>query len=254
MSVDHELQKRRGFLKDTIRLETDFSKTDQSLGKEPPPVQKEIPPQSKTIPLLKPTEWTKRKDAGVHTAIANRESHRRFSDSALSTEELSFLLWATQGVRKIRGKNVWRNVPSAGNRHPFDTYLCIRNVSGIECGIYLYLPLSHQLVCQQSLAPQELAEKIGIAALGQYFIGTAPVAFIWAAVPYRTEWRYGAASHKVIALDAGHVCQNLYIACEAIDAGTCAIAAYHQNLMDELIGVDGKEAFVIYLAPVGKRT
>jgi nitroreductase len=59
-------------------------------------------------------------------------------------------------------------------------------------------------------------------------------------------------SHKVIALDAGHVCQNLYLACEAIDAGTCGIGAYHQHKMDALLGVDGEDEFTIYLAPVGK--
>ena len=56
----------------------------------------------------------------------------------------------------------------------------------------------------------------------------------------------------MIALDAGHVCQNLYLACEAIGAGTCAIAAYDQEAMDRLVGIDGIDEFVIYLAPVGK--
>jgi SagB-type dehydrogenase family enzyme len=66
------------------------------------------------------------------------------------------------------------------------------------------------------------------------------------------EWRYNIAAHKVILLDAGHVCQNLYLACSAIGAGTCAIAAYNQSVMDQLLGVDGKDEFAIYLAPVGK--
>jgi nitroreductase len=66
------------------------------------------------------------------------------------------------------------------------------------------------------------------------------------------EWRYGAAAHKVIAVDAGHVCQNLYLACEAIGAGTCAVGAYHQQRMDRLLRLDGQEEFVVYLAPVGK--
>ncbi|MEI6305337.1 MAG: nitroreductase family protein, partial [Deltaproteobacteria bacterium] len=50
----------------------------------------------------------------------------------------------------------------------------------------------------------------------------------------------------------GHVCQNLYLACEAIGAGTCAIAAYNQTLADDLLGVDGTDEFTIYIAPVGK--
>ena len=45
---------------------------------------------------------------------------------------------------------------------------------------------------------------------------------------------------------------NLYLACEAIGAGTCAIAAYNQDLADRLVEVDGDEEFVVYLAPVGR--
>jgi SagB-type dehydrogenase family enzyme len=87
---------------------------------------------------------------------------------------------------------------------------------------------------------------------GQAFASHGAATFIWTAVPYRMEWRYGLAAHKVIALDVGHVCQNLYLASQAIDAGACAIAAYDQQAMDELVGVDGENEFVIYVAPVGK--
>ena len=91
------------------------------------------------------------------------------------------------------------------------------------------------------------------ASFGQDYPAQSAVTFVWAAVPYRMEWRYGLAAAKVIALDAGHVCQNLYLACEAIGAGTCAVAAYDQGAVDRLLRVDGKEEFAIYLAAVGKR-
>ena len=97
-----------------------------------------------------------------------------------------------------------------------------------------------------------MAEIIVAASLGQPFPGKAAVTFIWTAIPYRMEWRYGIAAHKVIAIDAGHVCQNLYLAGEAIGAGTCAIAAYDQEAMDRFVRVDGTDAFVIYLAPAGR--
>jgi hypothetical protein len=73
-------------------------------------------------------------------------------------------------------------------------------------------------VPQTPIAPVEkLAEKIGQAALGQSFGRSGAVTFVWTAIPYRMEWRYGPASYKVIAVDAGHVAQNRYLACEAID-------------------------------------
>ena len=69
---------------------------------------------------------------------------------------------------------------------------------------------------------------------------------------YTTEWRYANEAHKVIAQASGHVCQNLYLASEAIGAGTCAVAAYAQSEIDSLVGVDGQDEFVVYVAPVGK--
>jgi SagB-type dehydrogenase family enzyme len=144
----------------------------------------------------------------------------------------------------------FRTVPSAGARHALETYVAAIDVSGLEKGIYRYLPFEHQLLFEFS--EKQIEQKLVEASLGQTFVGQAPVVFIWTAIPLRMEWRYGLAAHKLIALDAGHVCQNLYLACEAIHAGCCAVAAYHQQLCDRLLRLDGKEEFVIYLAPVGK--
>jgi len=96
--------------------------------------------------------------------------------------------------------------------------------------------------------------KAAYACLRQAFVADAAATFFWTAIPARMEWRYSLAAHKVIAIDVGHVCQNLYLACTALNAGTCAIAAYDQESCDRLLGVDGKEEFTVYIAPVGKET
>ncbi|MDH4232920.1 MAG: SagB/ThcOx family dehydrogenase [Nitrospirota bacterium] len=241
----------RYFLKDTVRQTIDFSSTDQSSGIEPPPVEKPAPPEAKRIELIPAGELRDISAENVFDAISRRRSRRSFTSVSLTLRELSFLLWATQGIRKFAGPGTaFRTVPSAGCRHALETYLCVLNVEGLEEGIYRYLPVEHQLLPVSQ--PGKLSFRVAAAALGQDFAGKAAVTFIWTAIPYRMEWRYDLAAHKVIALDAGHVCQNLYIACEAIQAGTCAIAAYDQQLMDSLLGVDGDEEFTIYLAPVGK--
>ena len=240
----------RFFLTDRIREEVDFWATRQSEGLQPPPAQKPAPSGSNIISLPTLETWII-PPCDLQSAIANRESHRRFTSDQLSLDELAFLLWATQGVRaELHEAAVLRTVPSAGCRHPFETYLAVLRVGELENGIYRYLPLVHSLVFVRAV--ENLPAQLTAATRGQSFAGQAAVTFIWTAIPERTEWRYAEASYKVIALDAGHVCQNLYLACEAINAGTCAIAAYKQTLVDELLGVDGNEEFSIYMAPVGK--
>jgi SagB-type dehydrogenase family enzyme len=240
----------RHFLTDRIRDDVDWWNTPQSRGEAPPPVQKTVPAGATIIPLPRREEW-RIPPCDLADAMARRESRRRFLAAPLTLDELAFLLWSTQGVRqRLHEAAVLRTVPSAGCRHPFETYLAVLQVETLPAGIYRYLPLDHALVPEQDR--NDLPAHLVAATRGQRFAAHAAVTFIWTAIPARTEWRYAEASYKVIALDAGHVCQNLYLACETIDAGTCAIAAYNQVLADELVGVDGDEEFVVYLAPVGK--
>lgn len=131
-----------------------------------------------------------------------------------------------------------------------ETYLAVFNIKGLKKGIYRYLPLSHRLILE--FTDNDLCQKLIKATFGQEFAAHSAVTFIWTSIPSRMEWRYGPVSHKVIAMDAGHAAQNLYLGCEAIKSGTCAIAAYNQEYIDDCLGLDGINEFVIYLAPVGK--
>jgi SagB-type dehydrogenase family enzyme len=251
MTHDWKIDQGRQFLKYTVRQTLDFSQTDQYRGVQPPPIEKPFAAGVKRIELCPPGQWRSIGRIDFGAAVRNRESRRRYTGEPLTLEELSFLVWATQGIRRTMAPGTaLRTVPSAGARHALETYLCVFGVEGLEPAVYRYLPVEHQLLFE--FQEKRAAAKLAAAALGQAFVGQSAVTFVWTAVPYRMEWRYGAAAHKSIALDAGHVCQNLYLACEAIGAGTCAVAAYHQEAMDELLRVDGKEEFTVYLAPVGK--
>ena len=252
MDKEELIKAYRIFLKDSIRKVIDFSATDQNRGFDPPPIEKPYAKDAKLIDLIPYDQLGSLGKTDLKTAIHNRESRRSYRAQPLSIEELSFLLWATQGIKqKLDEGHALRTVPSAGCRHALETYLCVLNVRGLDKAIYRYLPLEHKLLYE--FAGDNLDTKICDAVLGQSYPKAAAVTFIWTAIPYRMEWRYDLAAHKVIALDAGHVCQNLYLACEAIDAGTCAMAAYDQEEMDKLLRVDGQNEFTIYLASVGKK-
>jgi SagB-type dehydrogenase family enzyme len=222
---------------------------DQRLGLPTPSLEKPYPAGSQLIDLVAP--------ADIHLAtmplieaIRLRQSVRSYQATSLTLEELSFLLWATQGVRSVMkdGYATRRTVPSGGSRHPFETYLAVQRVESLAPGLYRYLAIEHKLLLLSE--DPEIGSKISDAC-ADFALGSA-VTFIWTAIPYRTEWRYGPLSPKLIAQDSGHVCQNLYLACTAIHAGTCAVGAYSQVKMDRLLSVDGIDEFTIYCAPVGK--
>jgi len=245
------IKENRDFLKDTLRLKYDFRQTDQNRGVEAPPIQKPFKDGQQIIDLPEEKLYEPSGNRDLISAIRYRESKRKYRLESLTLHELSFLLWATQGLRgSLQKEHAFRTVPSAGCRHSFETYIAIMIVSGLKQGLYRYLPIEHAIVLEKEI--EDLPARIAQATLGQSFAGKAGAVFIWACIPYRMEWRYGPAAHRVIAFDAGHVCQNLYLAVQAVSAGTCAIAAYNQKLMDELIGVDGEDEFTIYLSPVGK--
>ncbi len=257
MAADGGTRKRYGegrfFLQDTIRQLVDFSRTGQSRGVAPPPFQKPVPESAERVGLPGGAEALRRlAKLPVGEAIVARESRRDFAPEPFSLEEISALLWAVQGVKRVLSPAAaLRSVPSAGARHSFETYLAANRVEGLTPGIYRYLPFDGELVRQAG--DGETALRAARACLGQGFVARAAAAFFWTAIPARMEWRYGAAAHKVIAIDAGHVGQNLYLAAEALGAGVCAIAAYDQEACDRLLGVDGEEEFTVYIAAAGKR-
>ena len=226
--------------------------SDQRKGIPAPPIEKPFPADAKRIALV-PQDETGLGDVSLAHAIGNRRSRRIFTDEALSLKELSFLLWATQGIHKVHPKKIhaFRTVPSGGCRHPYETYLRVANVEGVPNGLWRYSALEHALVSVWEEPPAG-SPSMSELCFGQQFADKAAVTFIWTAIPYRTVWRYGADSFKDILISCGHVCQNLYLASEAIGTGTCAILAYNQEELDPYLGVDGVEEVTLYLAPVGK--
>ncbi|MCI8941569.1 MAG: SagB/ThcOx family dehydrogenase [Oscillospiraceae bacterium] len=188
--------------------------------------------------------------------LENRYSLRSYGGGPLTLEELSFLLWAAQGVKAVNQYRTLRTAPSGGARHPLELYAFVNNVAGLAPGAYHYLALEDKLERLGCRANQ--ADQLTFALAGQEFAGHAPVCLVWTAVPYRSEWRYDSHGHKDILLDAGHSCQNVYLACEELGLGCCALAAYDQAAMDELLGLssevtDSREAeFTVYACCAGR--
>ncbi len=219
-------------------------------GEPQPPLQLPYDPSAELIDLPAASEV----DLGsydLRRAIDTRRSIREYAAAPLTLEELSYLLWCTQGVKGLRSQSATlRTVPSAGARHAFETYLLVNRVAGLEPGLYRFLAIEHKLL--PFVASPDVTREATLACFAQDFVAASAATFIWTAVTYRMTWRYGQRGYRFLHLDAGHVCQNLYLAAQSIACGACAIAAFDDDALNGLLRLDGREQFVIYLATVGK--
>jgi len=181
-----------------------------------------------------------------------RRTLRTYSAAPLSLEELSFLLWTTQGVENCIGETATqRVVPSAGGRHAFETLLLVNRVDGLEAGLYRFRAIGHELL--RLPAPSDIIEQIVEDTVKQKHAGSSAVTFIWIAVMARMVYRYGERGWRYLLLDAGHVCQNLILAAEIIDCGVCPIAKFDDEKLNRTLGLDGVDQFAVYLGAVGKK-
>ena len=223
--------------------------SDQELKKPQPPLTKAA--MSDRITDLPKDFKGLAKDSNLTQLLIKRKSSRVYTKEDIDLSSLSYLLWATQGVKAIRGNNyaTLRTVPSGGARHPFETYLIVRQCSDIPGGLYQYLPMTHQLSFIKTI--ENLDETIDKSVCNQTWVTKANFLFIYTFVAYRCEWRYGIDAHRPAMIDLGHIGENLYLAAAALNLGTCGIAAFDGDYLNNLIGLDGDEEFTVYAQSLG---
>ncbi len=236
-----------------------LSEPDQLKGIKAPPLEPPCDEGQELIELPSLANITF-PDYSLRKAIEQRRSHRSFSKQSLTIEELAYLLWCTQGVKKISSvedstgrvtERTIRTVPSAGGRHAFITYLCINDVEGIPAGLYRYVAPEHKVAVVR--VDESFGKVLARACVNQTWMANAAAVLLWVANTQRMTWRYTERGYRYMLLDAGHVCQNLYLAAESIGCGACAIGAYDDDAVNELLGLDGVERFLIYAGTVGKK-
>lgn len=249
--IEERIQLGREFITkfaDDQSIPDDYQ-TDQDLKKTQPPLAKGR--MSEQVIEL-PNDFRDMGFIGDFLTIINRrKSHRVYTDEEISLRQLSYLLWCSQGVKSVRGKSyaTIRTVPSGGARHPFECYMVIRRVEGLEAGFYHYIPMTHQI--EYLGKPEDIEAFISESLCCQAWAAKASVVFYYSCVFYRAEWRYGVWAHAPILMDSGHVTENLYLAATSIGLGGCAIAAIEPRLANQAFGLDGKEETVFYAMPTG---
>jgi SagB-type dehydrogenase family enzyme len=186
---------------------------------------------------------------GIWEAIAGRRSQRRFTGESMSMQEISQLLWATQGVTGEIQQVELRAAPSAGALYPNETYVVAQSIDGIAEGVYHYDVRTHEL---GMLAEGDYSEDLAQACLGQTWMKRAGAVFIWGAVVARCAWKYQNRAYRYLYLDAGHLGAHLQLAAQGLDLGSCNIAAFFDDELGRLVGIDGQTEVAVYVTAVGR--
>lgn len=205
-------------------------------------------PHAETIPLPSLRDLDVGQ-ASLWETLHARRSVRRYAPGPMSKNHLAALLWAVGGITARQAHYLLRAAPSAGALYPFETYVFLNDVEGCApCLAHLNVPdFTLEIVRKEPLGAA-----LAGAALGQRFLASAPAVFAFAAVPGRSAWKYGDRASRYIGLDVGHLCQNLCLAASALGLGSCAVGAFLDGKINEMMGLDGVEESAFYLCAVGK--
>jgi SagB-type dehydrogenase family enzyme len=166
-------------------------------------------------------DWSRQPDQFKDIVSSKRVSLRSYlpypksgpaagKEKGLSLARLGRLLFYTYGVTGVirfqhGGSQLLRASPSAGALYPTEIYVALRDVPGVEPGLYNYQVRTHELVL---LWEGDQTEALRIACGGETSIAEAQACLIMTAVYWRSAWRYQERGYRRVLLDTGHVLSN----------------------------------------------
>ena len=190
-------------------------------------------------------------DGGLSTeeAIIRRHSTREYSGEPMSLAELSRVLYMVDGISRERWGYKLRTAPSSGALYPVEIYPVVHNVSGLEPGIYHYGFREHAL---ERLRADDMRDEVVRQGLSQQFLGKSNAVLFLTLIFQRMRFKYRDRTYRYGLIEAGHLGQNLYLAATSMGLGACAVGAFLDDQVNDMLGVDGKEEAAIYMLSVGR--
>jgi SagB-type dehydrogenase family enzyme len=198
-------------------------------------------------------------NVSLEESLNNRRSIRDYLKDPLSLSDISQILWAAQGITKIKenppsswqGKE-WmggrRTAPSAGGLYPIELYLAVGKVKDLSPGLYKYHPKLHSI---RKVMESDKRNDISNAALKQRCIKEGAISIIIVGVYKITENKYGNRAKQYVQIECGAVCQNIYLQSYALGLGTVFVGAFKDQPLKLTLNLPEDE-FPLGIMPIGK--
>jgi SagB-type dehydrogenase family enzyme len=211
------------------------------------------------LPKIKLLETNPKYD--LFSAIKSRSSKREFNSEKISLEKLSSLLEYSMGIvreKKDGGKSAYpsgdkrRAYPSGGARYPIEMYCLIAKAGkGLRNGLFHYDIKNHQL---DVLIDKNFNEE-DIAKITTYpFIKDSACLIFLTSVFWRSQNKYGQRGYRFCLIEAGHIGQNIYLLCEALNLKCCALGGMRisDETAEKFLNIDGITESLVYALAIGK--
>ncbi|MEA9740635.1 putative peptide maturation dehydrogenase [Xanthomonas campestris pv. raphani] len=196
----------------------------------------------------------------LDTVLRQRTTCRNFdTDAHMASAVFARIIertFAANAVLEADAQTVFlkRSSPSGGGLHPLDAYLLIRNVEGLEDGVYHYLPIEHAV--EPLRVDVGNLQDVALAILaGQDWFANAQVIVALCPRYYRNFWKYRmhAKAYRALALEAGHFSQTLYMAATDMGLGAFVTCAINEVQVEALLGLEPIMEGVLALCGFGVR-
>lgn len=172
-------------------------------------------------------------------ALAKRRSVRQFSTLPLKRSQIGQLLWAGQGVTDPqRGL---RTAPSAESLYPMELFVATNE------GVFNYRPTEHSL---QQLSEQDIRSELARATLTPEPVTTAPCSIVVAGYTRRFAGRLGKRAGTFVAMEAGHIAQNIQLQAVCMGLGSVPIGGLDPAAVRNICNLS-RELEPLYVISVG---
>ncbi len=188
--------------------------------------------QSPQIPL----SWPRQLPQHGYFSCLN-QAHRGTSlDAQLDEETLGIVLASSGGISETRpaqgGEIHLRVSPSAGALYPCELYIAVRDVKGLEPGLY------HYFVAQHTLSKLRDGVFSAQAMGGDWSLeGVGALVFV-STIFFRSGWKYDKRCYRYLNLDCGHIVEALGVAADGLGLGMKQEWIFDDDAVNRFLGVD----------------
>jgi SagB-type dehydrogenase family enzyme len=184
-------------------------------------------------------------NVSVEEALLKRRSMRDYKGEAIPVEDLSQLLWAAQGITDSAGH---RTAPSAGADYPLALYVVAGNVTGLQKGLYKYIPKGHQL---SKVADGDIRSDIYKISIDQLHILNAAFLIIYTEDKNISKI-YAQKSVQKVNTEIGAALQNVFLQGAALDLGVAVSTSWNELKLKSILKL-GSNFEPLIIQTIGKQ-